>query len=453
MMFDASNRPEESEDPPEFHPAVLQLQDRPPPPLPRAVLHTLLALLAVLMLWATFGRIDIVVIAQGKLVPEGYVKIIQPTEAGVVREILVHDGERVKKEQPLMRLDAVASEADEKALLSDFHTGDLTLRRIDAELTGTALRKEPEDPGELFRQIEAQRLADDSAYADAVELEMHFLAQAKSDLAAAKEIHDKIKGILNFHAQELSAFQGLAEQEWVSRMQFMEKEREVLEQEQDLKAQAHGIRSAQEKVWQSQRRLASLKSDRRQRLQTERVEASARVERLRQELTKVQHRQNLLELRAPYDGTLKDIATHTVGTVVSPGTVLMTLVPQSGKLRAEIFISNQDIGFVTLGQSAKVKLEPYEFQKYGMLEGVVQYISADAVDDENQESSRSERLQQFAYRALVELSAEVLEKNGMRFPLAAGMRVNAEILLGRRSVLEYLLSPISRTVQEAGRER
>ncbi len=441
-------------DPLEFHPALLQLQEAPPSPIPRAVLRVLLAMLAILLLWALIGRIDIVATAQGKLVPEGYVKIVQPAESGIVREILVKEGETVTQGQVLMRLDAVLSQADERSLFTDYHTANLTIRRIDSELAGTPLKREEGDPDTVFQQAETQLSANQHAHADAVELERRVLASAQTQLKAAKEIHDKIEGALDFYVRERQAFEDLAAKGLVGRLALLEKERTLLEQEQDLRTQVHAIRAAREEIAQAQQRLVQLESDRRRSLLSERSEAAAKTERLRQELAKVRHRQDLLELKAPHEGTIKDVATHTIGTVVSPGTVLMTVVPVSGKMRAEVFVSNHDIGFISLGQQVKVKLDTYEFQRYGMLEGTVNYVSADAVeDDAAQAPTAMARQQGLAYRALIELGTDALERDGARFGLAPGMRVNAEILIGRRSVMEYLLSPISKTVREAGRER
>jgi HlyD family secretion protein len=155
---------------------------------------------------------------------------------------------------------------------------------------------------------------------------------------------------------------------------------------------------------------------------------------------------------------VKDIATHTAGTVVQPGTVLLTLVPQDDLLRAEVWVSNQDIGFVRQGQPVKVKLAAFPFQKYGMVEGTVEHVSADAADgnaqgQHNGGGERSAKAAPLTYRALVALKSMQLEQDNERLSLTAGMQATAEILLGTRSVLEYLLSPVQKAWHEAGRER
>jgi HlyD family secretion protein len=198
-------------------------------------------------------------------------------------------------------------------------------------------------------------------------------------------------------------------------------------------------------------------SNYRSQLLNERVEAEGAYRKLTQESVKHGHRQALLELRAPQDGLIKDLSTHTLGTVVQPGTALMTLVPVGDAMVAEVWVSNLNAGSVRAGQPVKVKLAAYPFQHYGMVEGVVQQVSPDASEAP---SGRNEDRHDagpagapFGYRALVALATPYLEREGVRHALASGMQVTAEINLGDRTVLEYLLSPVRKTLQEAGRER
>ena len=167
----------------------------------------------------------------------------------------------------------------------------------------------------------------------------------------------------------------------------------------------------------------------------------------------MEHKANLLELRAPQAGIIKDLATHTVGTVVQPGTVLMSLVPHDEPLQAEVFVRNEDVGFVYADQKARIKLSAYPFQKYGMIEGTVVHLGADAADPASDKSRDPRAAPQSNYKALVRLERQSLEIEGETLKLAAGMQVIAEIHQGRRTVMEYLLSPVRKAFHEAGRER
>ena len=163
----------------------------------------------------------------------------------------------------------------------------------------------------------------------------------------------------------------------------------------------------------------------------------------------------MLELKAPQDGTVKDLATHTLGSVVAPGTVVMTLVPGGAGLLAEVWVTHLDAGLVQAGQVAKLKLTAYPFQQYGLLSGRVKHISPDASEPAEQKSPRNSGIQDqpaSSFRALIELPEPFMQAEGKHYRLSPGIQVNAEIKLGTRTVLEYLLSPVQKTLHEAGRE-
>lgn len=219
------------------------------------------------------------------------------------------------------------------------------------------------------------------------------------------------------------------------------------------------IRAARATISEAEQRLRQVGADYRRNLQAEHTEIATQYEKLRQELAKQQHKAELLELKAPQAGIVKDLATHTPGTVVQPGTILMTLVPKDEHLKAEVFVANPDVGFVRETQTAKIKLAAYPFQKYGMLDGKVVHVSADAQDKPENASGQNDATKGDAtrkgliYRTLVELDTQQLVADGRPLALTPGMQVTAEINLGTRSVMEYLLSPVQKAFHEAGRER
>ena len=439
----------------EFAPEIIKAQSRPPSPLPRAVLYAALALFGLMLVWAIFGRLDIVAVTQGKLVPQSFLKIVQPAEPGIVREILVQEGDTVREGQVLARMDTRLSDADLGIVRAELARRDLQLRRIEAELSGAPLRRKPEDAKELFSQVDAQHRARRQAYIDALGSEQALLAKARQDLKSAMEVESKLKQTTPIFGEQARAWDQLAKEGFAGRLMALDRQRTHVEAQQDLLAQGHAVASLKATIEQTGKRIAQIDSNYRQQLHNERAEAEAAHAKLSQDWEKQQHRHTLLELKAPQTGVVKDLATHTAGTVVAPGTILLTLVPHDEPLVAEVWVANADAGFVQERQKARVKLAAYPFQKYGMLDGVVRQMSADTLDrnDNNNAAPRSAMPQQAAYRALIELGASALESNGQRLRLVPGMLVNAEIHLGTRSVIEYLLSPVQRVAHEAGRER
>ena len=264
----------------------------------------------------------------------------------------------------------------------------------------------------------------------------------------------------SYEREQALAYTDLARDGYVSKLAATDKEREHLEKEQDLETQEHTIESAKATLALSSRKLEQITADYRQKLQAERADISDKLDKSQAEVTKQQYRNGLLELKASQDGIIKDLATHTIGTVISPGTILMTLVPKDEILRAEVWVSNEDVGFIHLGEPTKIKFASYQIQKYGMVDGSVATLSADSTDNTQQGAGQSSQPnskpgsnQPYSYRALVDLKAQELFVNGVRHALSPGMQVTAEIHLGTRTILEYLLSPVMGAFQEAGRER
>lgn len=441
----------------DFSPPLLRLQEASPNPLGRKVLWLLLSLLAALLLWAMLGRLDIVAVAEGKLIPESYVKIVQPAESGIVKDILVREGQAVKAGQVLMRMDTLISEADTKSIDADYQRKRLTLRRIQAELAAAPFKMEASDPSGLAQEINAQYRANRTAFEAALAEERSRLIMARQELAAAQQVKQKLEETLPYYRDQDKAYAKLVKDGFAGTLMGSDKRRERVEKEQELQTQGFVIESAKAGILQSEKKLAQIDSDYRRQLHAERNEIQGQFDKLAQEVTKQAHRQELLELRASQDGVVKDLATHTTGTVVQPGTVLLTLVPQDEILQAEVWVSNEDIGFVRQGQPVKLKFAAFPFQKYGMVEGTVEHVSADAADNNtgngNSQTDAAKKNQPLVYKALIALKQMNLEMDEQRFMLSAGMQTNAEIKLGDRTVMEYLLSPVRKAWHEAGRER
>jgi membrane fusion protein, hemolysin D len=430
-----------------FHP-VLFVGEELPSPLPRRVLWTVNLLIACLLVWATFGRLDVVAVADGRLVPRSQLKIVQPVEGGVLREIYVAEGQHVRAGEVLARMDMKLAAADAAAMEQELALRQLQLRRIDAELRGVKRIAPEGEPEALYAQVEAQRQARVQAYENSLAEERAATARAMREMQAGQEMREKLAGSLPLLIEQERAFEKLAKEGYAGKLMSGQRRRERMELEQDLRAQEHRVESARATIQQAERRAAQLVANYNAQLRTERIEAERERSRLTQEVEKLRHRQALADLRAPVDGVVKDLATHTIGSVLAPGAVLMTVVPEGEALLAEVWLQNQDVGFVRPGQPVKLKLATFPFQRYGMLEGRVLQISADA-SERSPDSGRAA----LAYRAMVELGSQELRAADMKHRLLAGMQLSAEIRLADRSVLEYFLSPVQKLAGEAARER
>lgn len=443
----------------DFAPGLLSIQESPPARLPRVVMYLVAALFLIMVCWSIFGKLDIIASAEGRLVPQTYVKIVQPADGGIVQEILVKEGQHVVAGQVLMRMDTKDALADESTLHTQLALRSLQLRRIDAELGNKPLTKQVGDPDDLFHQVESQYGDRRHAYIDALGGAQDTLRKAERDFDSGKEVLAKLREVTPILKQQADSYSDMGKDGYVPQVQVRDKQRDYVEKSRDLKTQESTLASLEAAVSAAGKQVAGLTSKYRSELQNERIDAEGQYRKFQQDMIKQEHKTGLLELKAPQAGIAKDLATHTPGTVVSPGTVLLSLVPDNEPLVAEVMVKNDDVGFVYPNQKVKLKLAAYPFQHYGMLDGEVLTVGADASEEQQQSQGQGSNKNSektaptMIYKALVSLGTQRLAVDGDQYKLVPGMQVIAEINQGKRSVLEYLLSPLQRTVRESGRER
>ena len=449
--------------PSRWHDPLKLIQVEAPSHGGRIVLWSVCILMLALIVWAAFGQLDIIASADGKLVPQTLVKIVQPAEAGVIRQLLVDEGDTVKAGQVLARLDTTLAAADKAGVASDLATQRMQVRRIQAELNDRPMQPQTGDDPVLYEQVQRQSLAHRQAFADSVEQEYAQLRKAEQEKRSADEVLVKLEQTLPIYQRSAAAYAKLKQDGFIGALAADDKQREATEKARDLDAQRATVAALSATIDAEHKKISQLQSGYRSDLRKELADIAARIRQLQPDLDKSIYKEGLMELKAPQDGVIKDVATTTVGAVVQPGTVLMSLVPQGEPLYADVNIKNEDIGFVREGQDVKIKLAAYPFQQYGMLTGKVIHVNADATDADksaaanaiSQDGSDSNpALGVLTYKARVQLEQQVLvDPEGKRRTLTPGMQAVAEINQGKRTVLEYLLSPVQKALQEAGRER
>lgn len=435
------------------------IQNEEPAHIGRLVLWLVSILMLLTIAWAVFGKLDIVVSAQGKLVPQNLIKIVQPAESGVVKTILVKEGDAVQAGQVLVQLDTTLANADQKGISADLALQQMQQRRIQAELSGSRFTKLPEDDAAVYLQASNQLQANRRAQQDALAQEQSQLTRIQSEHTAAQTNLQRMEQALPSYIQSAESYQNMAAQDLVPKLLAVEKQREADDKTKERDAQQSNLKALSASIQAQRKRIAQIKSSYRSQLQQQLLETQAKISQLKPTLRKTQYRQTLMELKAPEDGIVKDLATTTTGAVVQPGTILLTLVPQDEKLYADVTIRNEDIGFVEIGQAAQVKIAAFPFQKYGLIESKIIRISPDATEAPNQPqqgnpSAFAPQQAQSTYKARVELGKNTLTgPDGDVHTIQTGMQVVAEINQGKRTVLEYILSPINKAVKEAARER
>jgi hemolysin D len=433
----------------EFLPAALEIIESPPNPLGRAILWMLLSFVVIALLWAGLGKIDIVAAAQGKVIPRGRVRIIQAADAGVVRTIHVVDGQTVRAGEPLIALDPTLSEADAVQARESAFVAAIDRARAQTLVEAAAgkasrLQLPPDTPeaiAETQRNLVAARIAEHRTAIDALQEE---LAQRRAELAMVGAEVRKIDEQLPLAESQLASMEILGREGLVPRLRVMELKERVVGLRQDSVIRHEETGKTRAALAAARNQIAKLQSEFRAQALDALSEAEANYRLRAEEVKKAEDKASLTVLTSPIDGVVAQLSVHTLGAVVKPADALLTIVPKGEELIVEALILNKDIGFVRAGQRAEVKLEAFPFTRYGVIEGTVESISRDSV--ENKELG-------LVFPCLVKLAQAHIRIGGKPIALEPGFSATAEIRTGERRIIEFLLSPLSRRLQEAGRER
>ncbi|MGE0351251.1 HlyD family type I secretion periplasmic adaptor subunit [Hydrogenophaga sp.] len=436
-----------------FLPAALSLQETPVHPAPRRLAWLLISLFLIALLWAILGKVDIVAVASGRVVVSERTKVIQPLEPSVVLRVLVQDGDKVQAGQLLVELDPTMAMADSGSVGEQLAQSQSELARTTALLGALSLKTlpsvvprpalsafEPALQAKVLQQLGSE-WDDIRARLGRLDAEIQ---RRKAELAVAEQSVARVEATLPMAKAREADYENLVGQGFVSSHATQDRRRERVELEQELATLRAKRTEVQLLVAESQAGKSALMAETLRNLRDRQAEAQTRVSQLGQESIKARQRESLTQLKAPVAGTVQQLAIHTPGGVVTEAQPLMVIVPEAAEVTAEVTLENKDIGFVSVGQDAEVKLETFLYTRYGAVPAQVLRVTADAVNDEKKGA---------VFMATLLLKQTTIDIDGKPVRLSPGMSLTAEIKTGKRRVIEYLLSPVQRAGSESLRER
>jgi len=432
-----------------FLPAALEIIETPVSPTGRATTWVLIGLLVFVVSWLTFGKVDVVASASGRLIPADSVKLIQPAAPGVVHAILVRDGQHVRAGQPLVELDPTISTAEAAQAQKALETALLDAARARAILSGLdghGFTFAP-PPGTPADAVATQRALALAQLADIQASARTHVAERQAAMSAGGEARvqaAKLTETLPLLDEQITANEQLLAKGYVSKLRVIEMRRQRLSAARDRDAAIHTANKAAAQTAGAESSITQSSAEARARVLADLAKADADTKLRREELAKAIQKSSLQTLVSPVDGTVSQLVIHTPGGVVEATKPVMVIVPDGGMLIADVKILNRDVGFIRVGQEVAVKLEAFPFTRYGALTGRVESLGSDAVEDEKLG---------LVYPARILLERSERSARSARIKPSVGMQVTADIRTGRRRILSYLLSPIDATAQEAGRER
>lgn len=406
----------------EFLPAGLTLQETPASSTLRWTARILMALVLFALLWSVFGHIDIVVNASGKIIPSARTKTIASVEVASVRALYVTEGQQVHAGDVLVELDSSSSDAEHDKALSAVAQARLQVARAKAMITAVERLQSP--------QLAVVSGVPTVLWEAAIE---HLDGQYRDFYAKITRLDGEIARYaeaLPLATQRAEDFKALLPDHTVSHHAWLEKEQVRLDTESQL--------------LEAKNQRAALIAQTRKEAHDAMAEGNKIVAAAQQDQRRAGEHSKLLKLTSPVDGTVQQLLVHTIGGVVPAAQPLMQIVPKENVIEVEAFLENKDVGFVEARQIAAVKIDAFDYTKYGTINARVRHVSQDAIEDEKKG---------LIYAAKIALDKSSIHIDGKNLPLTAGMAVNVEIKTGTRRVIEYVLSPLMQHQREALHER
>jgi adhesin transport system membrane fusion protein len=419
--------------------------------LPLSQHYLLLAIVsfgAIFIVWANFASLDEVTRGEGKIVPSSEVQALQSLDAGTVEEFMVREGDEVKAGQVLVRLNAIEASSDLGANTSRYLGLLASVTRLQAEAEGRGTVEFPDEvmkgaPAAVTEELNAFR-ANQSQNASQLNVLQQQVSQREQEVRELNTRASDTRGVISLQRQEIEMIRPLVDKGSAPKLELLQLERTVKEKTAELNGYLSGVPRAQAAIREAQARIQELKTNTQATAQAELSAKMLEMNELKERLSALTERKGRTELKSPVNGTIQDITVNTVGGVVKPGEDLIKIVPKDDQLIVEAKVKPSDRAFIFPGQKAMIKITTYDFSIYGGLEGEVVDISADTFEDEKKNSY---------YRVKLRTYESELKRKGEVLPISTGMVATADILTGKKTVMQYLLKPFVKTLDNAMSER
>ena len=432
----------------QFLPPALEIQHTPPSPVGRAMVWTIALLFTCALVWLCIGEIDVVATAPGKFIPDGKIKVLQVADSATVRAIHVKEGQSVRRGDVLVELDATITRADYDSNVERLSLVLLELARLKAELNGTNAdyKVQGARPEQVALQ-ESLRTAHDADARSRLSEAMNTLEGKQMELAAAE---DNLRKLENYaksareREERVRPHVGLV----VTKFDYLKLKDDLSQAENDLAAQGNRVKEAREARWAAQQKIVQLEHERHAQVIADINEKQAQAAELRSNVEKAGQGVQHTILRAPVDGIVQSLSLNTIGGVVTPAQTIATIVPADTPLVIESMVSNEDIGFIKVGQPVQIKVDTFPFQRYGAITGHVAWISPDAEDRQDMSPDASGKVvpnkSAFMYKVRIQPDRLTIRVQGKEQALTAGMTVLADVTTEKRKLIDFLLSPVTK---------
>ena len=430
-----------------FLPDADEIERSPLPWVAKMTLHVMLALLVSFLLWATFSHVDQMVVTKGRLVTPLPNIVVQPLETSIIQRLDVRIGQVVKKDERLATLDPTFTGADEAELRIRLSSLNTQVQRLKAELAGTpnSGQNEANTDSLLQSQLSTERQANYKAQLTKME---ETIARLRATLETNRRDQQSLTARLAPLREIESMQKNLLVKQLGAKIMFLDAQQKRMEVDRDMQLTKNREQEFKRELAASESEKEAFEKGWRQKTMEDLLSTLRERDSTNEQLQKAEKRHKLVTLLSPVNAVVLNIAKLSQGSVVTAAETLFTLVPLAESLEAEVQIDSLDVGYVRVGDVAHLKLDAYPFQRHGNLVAKVRTLSEDAF---RRDASLGTGLDAY-YLSRIDFGDSRLAKMSSGARLLPGMTVTAEIVVGKRSVISYLLWPLTKALEESIRE-
>lgn len=422
----------------EFKPLLVEIEDRPMNPLGRSLLWIIIAFITIGGLWLYLAKIDIVVSSRGQVIPRGEIKILQPIETGVISKLLVKEGDFVHKGEILLEIDPSVTETNLDSKVKNLELLELEIGRIIALIKNKSFiapakynDKELLSTQRLIYKITKQGYKQQKALID------QQILQIKQQIESAKidknrlEQHQK-----NIQIKEQELLKVI---DIIAKNEYDKVRKEAIEYEEQIRMKEHDVVQLQEKLSELAQKKLLITQGYKDKLLAELTKKRKEATLLKVKVESIKFKKAKQAISSPVDGYVSKIMVHTIGGVVTPAEKLISIVPKDAPLIVKATVLNKDRGFIKKGMLSELKIDTFNFQKYGLIDAVVTHISNDAIEDKKLGA---------VYEIYLKPKKDFLIVKEKKVYLTSGMSVTAELKVGKRRVISFFVYPLIKYLNE-----
>ena len=422
----------------EFKPLLIEIEDRPMNPLGRSLLWIIIAFITIGGLWLYLAKIDIVVSARGQVIPRGEIKVLQPIETGVISKLLVKEGAFVHKGEILLEIDPSVTETNLDSKVKNLELLELEIKRIIALIKNKSFitPKKYNDKELLLTQRLIYKTTKQGYEQQKALIDQQVL-QIKQQIESAKidknrlEQHQK-----NIQIKEQELLKVI---DIIAKDEYDKVQKEAIEYEEQIRMKVHDIVQLQEKLSELAQKKLLVTQGYKDKLLAELTKKRKEATLLKVEIESIKFKKAKQAISSPVDGYVSKIMVHTIGGVVTPAEKLISIVPKDAPLIIKATVLNKDRGFIKKGMLSELKIDTFNFQKYGLIDAVVTHISNDAIEDKKLGP---------VYEIYLKPKKDFLIVKGKKVYLTSGMSVTAELKVGKRRVINFFIYPLIKYLDE-----